>query len=141
MESELSFFLRMQENHLRAVSAKYVLAACCCTTLHTRRFIRTRTSPRWSSWSCKVMIMPLIVIASAVNCASTQTARMMVIASIRPKAMCANVQRVMPRTIAPLTLTNVSTTSARTAQLALMVSLITPACARTAGRDGCEYSL
>lgn len=85
------------------------------------------------------MIMPLIATASAANCASTQTARTMVIASIRPKAMCANVRRVMPRTIAPLTLTSASTTSARTARLALMVSPITPACARTAGKDGCEY--
>lgn len=130
----------MQENRLRAASAKYVSVACCCTTLHTRRFIRTRISPHWSSWSCRVTITPLIAIVSAVYCASTRTVKTTVIALIKPTAMCANVPRVMPKMIALLISTNALTINAKMVQLASMVSPITLVCVRTAGRDGCEYS-
>lgn len=130
----------MQENRLRAASAKYVSAACYCITLHTRRFIRTRISLRWSSWSCRVTITPLIATVSAANCASTRTARTMVIASIRPTVTCANARRVTPRMTALLISTSALTTNVRTVRLASMVSPITLACAKMAGRDGCEYS-
>jgi len=133
--------LHAQENRSRAASAKYVLAACCYTILHTRRFIKMRTSPRWNIWSCRVMIMPLIATVSVVNCALIRIARTMVIAWIRPIAIYANVRQVTPRMIVLLTLTNASTTSAKTARVVSTVLLIIPACARTDGRDGCEYSL
>jgi len=87
------------------------------------------------------MIMPLIATVSVVNCASIRIAKTMVIASIRPIATYANVRQVMPRMTVLLTLTNASTTSARTARVVSTVLLIILACARTDGRDGCEYSL
>lgn len=130
----------MQENRLRDASVKYESAACCCTTLRTRRFIRTRISPRWSSWNCRVTITPLIATVSAAYCASIRIVRTMVIASIKPTATCASVPRVTPRMTALLISTNASTTNARIVRLALMVSPITLACVRTAGRDGCECS-
>jgi len=87
------------------------------------------------------MIMPLIATALVVNCASIRIARMMVIASIRPIAIYASVRQVTPRMTVLLILTNASTTSARMAQVVSTVLLIIPACARTDGRDGCEYPL
>ncbi|XP_011858441.1 PREDICTED: uncharacterized protein LOC105555994 [Vollenhovia emeryi] len=131
----------VQENRLRAASAKCVSAACCYTTSRTRRFIRTQISLRWSSWSSRVTITPLIATVLAANYASTRTARTTVIASTRPTAItCTNVLRVTPRTTALLTLTNASTTNVRTVRLASTVSRITPACARTADRDGCAIA-
>lgn len=129
----------LQENRLRAASAKYVLAACCCTTLRTRRFIKTRISHRWNSWSCRIMITPLIATVSAANCALTRTARTMVIASIKSIATYASVLRVMPRMTALLISMNASTTNVKMVLLASMVLPITPVSVRTAGRDGCKY--
>lgn len=127
----------MQENRLRAVSAKYASAACYCITLHMRKFIRTRISLRWSSWSCRVTT--LIAIVSAANYASTRTARTMVIATIRLTVMCANARRVTPRMTALLISTSALTTNVKTVRLVSMVSPITPVCAKMVGRDGCEY--
>ena len=138
---KLSFSLHTQENHLRAVSVKYVSAVYCCTISPTKKFIRMRTSPRWNIWSCRVTITPLIATASVVNCVSTRIAKTMVIVSIRPIVTCANVRQVMPRTTVLLISTSASTTSAKTARLVSTVLPIIPAYARTDGRDGCEYSL
>lgn len=83
------------------------------------------------------MAMPLIVIVSAASYASTRIVRTMVIASIRLTAMCASVRPVMPKMIVPSTSTSVLVINVTMAQLASMVSQITPAYATMAGRDGC----